>query len=288
MKIVNILGGLGNQMFQYAFAIALQSAFPEEKVKLNVSAFHGYPLHNGFELDSLFEVKFPYATRKELAKVAYPWVHYRLWQVGTKVLPCRKSMVWDNIFINGFDFNQVKDKSYFDGYWQSPKFFNKYKVEIVKAFRFPDIKDQQNQDAVDFIKSGKTAFVHVRRGDYINHPLFGGICDEQYYHDGIGMLISKYNYDRILIFSNDIEWCESHLTKLISDVPHIYVNWNRGKESYKDLQLMNCCHGALVANSSFSWWGAWLGDMEVVIGPKKWTNAPTINADIIPDSWLKI
>lgn len=197
-------------------------------------------------------------------------------------------MIWDKNCPIDFDYNQVKNKTYFDGYWQSPKFFEKYKSEIVKTFKFPELNDYQNIDAVNFINSGKTAFVHVRRGDYVNHPLFGGICDDKYYQKGIDILINRYKFDRILIFSNDIEWCKSHFSKLLDNIPHEYVNWNKGKESYRDMQLMSNCQGALIANSSFSWWGAWLGNMDVVLAPYRWTNDLNINADIIPDSWIKI
>lgn len=289
MKVVNILGGLGNQMFQYAFAIGLQSAFPQEIVKLNISAFKGYPLHNGFELDTLFKIKLPFASKKDLLDVAYPWYHYRLWQIGLKLLPRRKSMSLDVDYYAGFDYNQVKDKSYFDGYWQSPKFFDKYRGEILKAFRFPDFTDLKNEEAVKFIESGRTAFIHVRRGDYVNHPLFKGICDEKYYYAGITALIYKYKFNRILIFSNDIKWCRTNLSVLFEDIPHKYVDWNKGKESYRDMQLMSHCKGALIANSTFSWWGAWLNDNpeKIVIAPHKWINIDN-EPDIIPDSWIKM
>lgn len=288
MKIVNIIGGLGNQMFQYAFAIGLQTAYPDEEIKLNISSFRGYPLHNGFELDSIFKIRLPYATTKELCKVAYPWIHYRLWQIGTRIFPIRKCMAWDKDYSLEFDFAKVRHKSYFDGYWQSPKFFEKYKPEIVEAFKFQDFNDPENLDAIRFIKSGKTAFIHIRRGDYINNPLFKGICDKRYYHDGLDMLINKYKYNHILIFSNDIKWCKSNLAGLLENISHKYVDWNKGKNSYKDMQLMSKCQGALIANSSFSWWGAWLGDMDIVIAPKRWTNDQTLNTEIIPDKWLKI
>ena len=87
MKIVNIIGGLGNQLFQYAFAVALQEEFPEEEVKICIKSFKGYPLHNGYELDNLFDIQLGKASFWDLCKVAYPWVNYKICQRGNKLLP---------------------------------------------------------------------------------------------------------------------------------------------------------------------------------------------------------
>lgn len=287
MKIVNIIGGLGNQLFQYAFAIALQAEFPEEEVKINTSCFKYYPLHNGFELDQIFDIKTPKATLSELFKYAYPWANYKLWQIGHNLLPNRKSMVWDANIKNKFDFNLIKEKSYFDGYWQSPKFFEKHRDSVIKAFNFPEIKGNDNKKVLNFINNNPTAFIHVRRGDYINHSLFGGICTLDYYKKSIDILRRKYAYKQFLIFSNDMEWCHNNLGVFLAGTDTKYVDWNTGTDSHFDLQLMSMCKAGIVANSSFSWWGAWLADAEVIISPEKWANNPLINADIIPESWIK-
>lgn len=78
MKIVNIIGGLGNQLFQYAFALALKEEFKSEEIKINTSVFNGYPLHNGYELDRILDIKLKRASVFDLIKVVYPWLHYRL------------------------------------------------------------------------------------------------------------------------------------------------------------------------------------------------------------------
>lgn len=287
MKIINILGGLGNQLFQYAFAIALKEEFPNELVKINTLCFNGYPLHNGFELSRLFQIKIPFATRWDLCKIAYPWFHYRLWQIGRRILPNRKYMTWDINYKKTFDFNMLIEKSYFDGYWQSPKFFEKHKEAIIKAFSFPVLNDCENLKAIDFITSRKTAFIHVRRGDYINHPIYGGICTLSYYIEAIKEL--KINgYNRFIIFSNDISWCSNNLIANFKDSDILFANWNTNRNSYKDMQLMSLCSAGIIANSSFSWWGAWLGNLETVICPDRWTRVAGHREDIYPKSWIKI
>lgn len=287
MKIVNVIGGLGNQLFQYAFAIALKAEFPNEEVKINTICFRNYPLHNGYELDKLFKVEMQYATLSDLFKYAYPWWNYRLWQIGHNLLPLRHSMARDTNFKSHFNYKQIENKIYFDGYWQSPKFFNKHRDAILKAFVFPPITGDKNKDAISFINNAPTAFIHIRRGDYINHPLFGGICTLDYYKNAINILRNEYSYNQFLIFSTDIVWCQANLSDYLSDASIKYVDWNKGQNSHFDLQLMSKCKGGIVANSSFSWWGAWLANSEVIVCPSKWATDPNINSDIIPESWIK-
>lgn len=288
MKIVNILGGLGNQMFQYAFAIALKSEFTNEIVKINTNYYNGYPLHNGFELDCIFNIDLPRASKRDLFAYGWPIPHYRFWQIGKHILHRRSGMVFDTDFENdSFSYLKVANKNYFDGYWQSTDYFGKYRQEVKNVFTFPDIKDPYNTSAIAWINETKTAFIHIRRGDYINHPLLGGICTLDYYKKGIQVLQDK-GFDRFIIFSNDIEWCRHNLFNSSFHLPTMYVDWNCGKDSFRDIQLMTLCKGALIANSSFSWWGAWLGEMEVVLCPEKWTNSPELLNNIYPDNWIKI
>ncbi len=266
MKIVNVIGGLGNQMFQYAFAIALQNEYPDSQIKLNKSCFRGYGLHDGFLLDKIFDIKFDYATVWDLMKYAYPWINYQTWRLR-RYLPERKSMTKDSYFRPSCDLALAANKSYFDGYWQSPKFFEKYRDKVLDAFKMPVIKDEKNLEAINFIRQSKTAFIHVRRGDYVTHPHLGGICTEVYYTNAINELKNKYGYDRFIIFSNDMDWCKENLPGLLYGREIFFIDWNKGKDSLRDIQLMSCCQAGLVANSSFSRWGAWWGDKEVVLCP---------------------
>lgn len=287
MKIVNIIGGLGNQLFQYAFAVALSKEFPAEEIKINTLGFRGYPLHNGFELDRLINITLPACSTRELMQYAYPWVHYRLWQIGHRTLPRRESMCWDDDYPGEFAYDTISKKNYFDGYWQSPKFFSKYRKDIIGIYRFKDFDDTDNLKALDFIKGGKTAFVHVRRGDYVKHPVFGGICDIEYYREAIQTLHKK-RIDRFILFTNDKEWSRENVVPLFEDKSVLVGDWNKGSNSYKDMQLMTYCHAGIIANSSFSWWGAWLSGTNNIIAPSRWTNVPGLLEDIIPDEWTKI
>ncbi|ROT07338.1 alpha-1,2-fucosyltransferase [Lepagella muris] len=288
MKIVRILGGLGNQMFQYAFALAL-SKFYSEDIKIDPKAFIGYPLHDGYLLNDIFNISLEEASVKNICKVNYPIFHYKIWQISKHILPKhhkvyfeKEDMVFDkNVF-------ELSKKCYLDGYWQSEKYFSLYKDAIYRDFTFP-ILDEKNAALVkEFIKS-KTVSIHVRRGDYLNHPLFKDLSDLNYYKRAIEYLDSNTKTETYLIFSNDIVWCKENITNLLNGKKIIFVDWNKGKDSFRDMQLMSLCNHNVVANSSFSWWGAWLNRHEdkIVIAPRKWMNVDR-ELDIIPQSWIKV
>lgn len=288
MKIVNVIGGLGNQMFQYAFALALQKVFPNETVKINTSCFNGYPLHNGFELDRIFKLNIPKATFADLLKTAYPWMHFRLWQIGRRILPARKSMFSDKALVMNQEIEDLISYSYFDGYWQKPHLIKKYKEYIIEKFEFPKISDEQNLHALEFITEKDTAFIHVRRGDYVNHKIFGGICSEDYYKRGIEKLKKEYGFSRFIIFSDDITWAKEALTQFLEECDYLFLDWNKKEKDYIDIDLMSRCSGALISNSTFSWWGAWLMKKGVVLCPTSWTNITGHHDDIYDPAWLKI
>ena len=290
MKIVNIIGGLGNQMFQYALAIALQHKYTNEQIKIDISHFNRYRLHNGYELGRIFGVSIPISSYKELLKVTYyvPW--YKVSRCIRRVLPQRstefiekRDYVYDNSVFS------VKGDCYFEGYWQSSKYFNNCKGDILKAFTFPDISDQDNLRIMDSLKSSSSVSMHIRRGDYVNAVNYQGICDKDYYLRAIEEVKKRIENPSFFIFSNDIIWCENNIRPLIKDNPMTFVVHNTGNNSYKDMQLMSLSRACIIANSSFSWWAAYLNKREdrIIIAPKRWVNHCE-SEDIYVNTWLKI
>lgn len=291
MKIVRIVGGLGNQMFQYAFALALKEKYPKEKIYIDSTVMNGYPLHNGFELTKIFKAKLPQAPLLSLLKVAYPLPHYRLWQFGCHILPKRKSMVLENagVRFNPNIFSQPGDRLY-EGYWQSEKYFNDIREIIVDSFVFPKISTGSlNQLLLDKMDGKTTVGIHVRRGDYVSISNAAAICTLEYYRAAISMLLNKVVPDMYIIFSDDISWCSDNLGDLLGDIPTEFVNWNKGDKSFRDMQLMSMCTHNVIANSSFSWWGAWLNNNpdKIVLAPSKWMVSEGWH-DILPETWIKI
>ena len=289
MKIVKIIGGLGNQMFQYALYIALHKTFPEESIAIDTSCFHGYNLHNGFELNKIFPIQANEASFKNIIKVGYYYPNYHLWQIGRHLLPKRKNICLEKKDLS-YDESILTQKGnrYFDGYWQNEKYFNIYRHDVLKNFTFKPFDDEANLKLSDLIKKNKSVSIHVRRGDYTNNTLYKGICDIEYYKNAIKKAKDLTTPNLFCIFSNDITWCKKNLYQFI-DAPIIYVNWNFNDNSFKDMQLMTYCNINIIANSSFSWWGAWLNcnPDKIVIAPKTWINLKN-NKFSLPQSWTKI
>lgn len=291
MKIVNILGGLGNQMFQYAFAVTLQQKFPDERVLIDPSGFKGYPLHNGYELKRIFNATIPEATVKEQMSVFYPLRNYRMWQIGTRILPRRKTVIRESEDM-GYDANILRaDKSaYYLGYWQTEKYFKDIREQIIDAFKFPELpSDSPNIEVLDKISSKNAVSLHVRRGDYVKIGNTQGICTLDYYKKALKLMTEKTPPTIFVVFSDDIKWCKENIQDLLGGVSAIYVDWNKGEDSFRDMQFMSLCKHNIIANSSFSWWGAWLNQNpdKVVIAPSRWMNGLGWS-DIIPENWYKV
>jgi len=162
------------------------------------------------------------------------------------------------------------DNSTVVGYWQSAKYFSSVANKVKQAFKFKTPRAVLSQIAL-----------HVRRQDYVGLQHFHGMPSIEYYREAVahirrevGMLVP------VVVFSDDRGWCRENLP----DFP-VY----EGKDKYDDLQEMASCEYAVIANSSFSWWGAWLGPQKLVVAPKKWFADPSIDStDIIPERWVKL
>lgn len=289
MKIVNILGGLGNQMFEYAMYLALKEAHPQEEIKVCTRSFRGYGLHNGLEIQRIFGVELPEASLWQLAKVAYPFFNYRSWQVMRHFLPTRNSMTRGGFDIP-FDFSQVTrdDSCYYEGYWQNEGNFKHIRDEILKNYTFPDFQDANNKKLAERLNITTAVSCHVRRGDYLKDTSMC-VCTPSYYARAISKMNEIVNPELYVIFSDDITWCKENLTGLIGNREVIFVDWNNGEQSYRDIQLMTLCKHNIIANSSFSWWGAWLNRNEnkQVISPELFIKTVPLN-DPICNNWIRV
>lgn len=289
MKIVNLLGGLGNQMFEYAMYLALKDAHPHENIMCSTRSFRGYGLHNGFELERIFGIKVKEASLWQLAQLAYPFWNYRTWQVMQHWLPKRDSMTRGTSQIT-FNEDEVlrKDSVFYDGYWQNEENFKHIRHQVLEAFQFPKMKDELNINLVKMLQQTNSVSCHVRRGDYLKDPNMC-ICTSGYYVHAVAKMKELVNPDLYCIFSDDIEWCKENLSALCKGKKMVYVDWNKGQNSFRDMQLMSLCKHNIIANSSFSWWGAWLNNNpdKIVISPNTWMNKRVIN-DPICKSWLRI
>ena len=186
---------------------------------------------------------------------------------------------------------ELKGDIYIEGYWQTEKYFKNIEHTIKKDFTFKTKPDKNNQSLLNQIKNCNAVAIHVRRGDYVKNPVANrilGVCNLDYYNKCINLIIRKINNPHFFIFSDDPKWTINNLN---IDFPATYVSHNGSDKGYEDLRLMSNCKHQIIANSSFSWWGAWLNNNpnKVVMAPKKWFNDLSINTeDLIPESWVKI
>lgn len=289
MRIVNVLGGLGNQMFVYAMSLALKEAHPEEEILLCRRSYNGYPLHNGYELNRVFGIEAPEASLIQLAKVAYPFFNYKSWQIMRHFFPNRSTMSSGTTQIP-FNYGEItrKDSVYYDGYWQNERNFVAIRGKVIDTFRFPEFEEDRNIELAERLSSVRAVSCHIRRGDYLKDPIMC-VCTTDYYINAIKEINSLAKPELFCVFSDDISWCKEALAPVMSESEVIFVDWNTGSESYRDMQLMSLCHYNIIANSSFSWWGAWLNDNEdrIVLAPERWMNKPILN-DPICDSWIRV
>lgn len=176
---------------------------------------------------------------------------------------------------------------YITGCSHSEKYFLEIKKRLIKLYQFDTI-DNKNKSILELILKTNSVSIHVRRGDYLSDPALGNLISKQYYIDAINYIKNKVNNPTYFIFSNDIEWCRQNL-----DLENCYyIDWNKGKESYRDMQLMSLCKHNIIPNSSFSWWGAWLNNNleKIVVAPQRWINPKVQQSDIdiVPETWIKI
>lgn len=302
MKIVNIIGGLGNQMFQYAFAIALKKKYPDEKVYIDtqnyrnafVKTFRGNNFyHNGFEIDRIFpNAKLPIASARDIAKVSYYIPNYIISKIARKILPKRKRELIQRYF-NAYIYlpEALEDGrySYFDGYWMSPEYIEDSRNEILSTFEFPPFQTEENIRFAEMLVSDNSVSLHIRRGDYVNAANFKDICTLDYYRSAVREARRHIEKPVFFIFSNDQEWCMENLKDVFGDADLHFVGNNKGSESYRDMQLMSLARCNILANSSFSWWGAFLNNRKdnIVFVPNHWTNNLD-DSKIDVNDWIKI
>lgn len=292
MIISHIIGGLGNQMFQYAAgrALSLQRGQP---LALDISGFSGYSLHQGFELNRVFTCPTEIASEAD--------VHGILgWQFasGIRRIVARPGMaafrrsefVVEPHFHYWTEIKNVPADCYLSGYWQSDKYFQAYAPEIRADFTFKPPLSDRNAKLAEQICQVNAVSLHVRRGDYVNNAKANathGICALEYYRAAISFITGRVNHPYFFIFSDDIAWVKDNLK---IDEPCQYVAHNQGEESFTDMRLMSLCRHHIIANSSFSWWGAWLNPREdkIVIAPKKWFANQNNIKDLFPQGWVTL
>jgi hypothetical protein len=279
-------------MFQYAASRAL-SLERGEALYLDVQDFEGYALHNGYELKRVFNINTPLAGKAELKEVlgwrAYSPIRKKLYR--SQLTKFRgKRMFVDTQFSSWRQIKEVPNDCYLMGNWQTEHYFKDYQEAIRADFSFRLPPAGLNAALAEQISSDVAVSLHVRRGDYVANPsslAHHGLCSLDYYRRAIDYITARVANSIFYIFSDDIPWVRENLH---IDHPCHYVDHNKGDESYNDMRLMSLCKHHIIANSSFSWWGAWLNARadKIVVAPQRWVLSDFDASDIVPSSWVKI
>lgn len=279
MIVTRLIGGLGNQMFQYAAGRALAFRLDAE-LRLDISGFDAYRLHE-FSLERL-AIQAPVASPNELAAMKRWGVFGRRW----------RSVVREEHLTR---FNprllQSPDGTYLDGYWQSERYFESVAPSIREEFRARFPLSEASAGALASIRAAECSVsVHVRRGDYVTNPdaaRVHGALDVDYYRRAMRELRGELGSPRFFVFSDEKQWAAAAFD---SDPDVEIVAVNDSSRNQEDLELMTACRHHVIANSSFSWWGAWLNPLpgKIVIAPQRWFVDPTVDSsDVVPPDWRR-
>lgn len=277
-------------MFQYAAGKSL-SIKRGTSFKLDISGFANYALHQGFELELVFRCQVEVASEADVRQILG-------WQSSPAVkrIVSRPSMAM--LRRNGFvvephfhywpGIDRVPAESYLSGYWQSEKYFWEAIQTIRSDFTFKLPMSKHNAALANQIVKVNAISLHVRRGDYAKNPKTAathGLCSLDYYRSAIKYVTDRVEAPTFYVFSDDPVWVKENLK---IDFPCVYVDHNSGAESYNDMRLMSMCKHHIIANSSFSWWGAWLnpGPDKIVVAPRKWFANGNDVTDLIPGEWI--
>lgn len=272
MKIIKLQGGLGNQLFQCAYGLAYEQR-NDETVMFDFSwyynsdkSFGGLVSNRKFMLDR-FNTNIKIATEDLVKSI--------------------KQNKLNIIVENGpeYDSNllQISGNKYIKGFFQNEQYFKDYKQLIVNNFKLFSSLNTKNARMLEYIQNTNSISIHIRRGDYLNLSNIYAQCTLSYYMDAIKYCINVFKDVHFYVFSDDMEWVKSSLQ---INVPVSYIDFNSQDECYFDLWLMKNCKHNIVANSSFSWWSAWLNEnpTKLVIAPKKWYVQNSVN--VCSTDWL--
>ncbi len=261
---ISLPGRLGNHMFSYATGLAYALEHDKELVVTSNTSL----LHNAFDIDinDKYDENFPIWKNLEKKNISHT----------------------GSVFYESPTFIPLDNPNYIhlDGYFQNEKYFKKHKKDILKAFNFNKPTDDKNKALIEKIKKTNAVSLHVRRGDYLNKKNIQSVLSLYYYKNAVDYIRKHVQNPHFFIFSDDIKWAKENLQLTW---PHTFVDINNNVNDYIDMYLMSLCDHNIIANSTFSWWGAWLNQHKdkIVIAPDVWLkNNAQFGKNIIPSEWI--
>lgn len=309
MIIIRYRGGLGNQMFQYAFQLAMTNKYQNTQVLSDLSHYRLIGEHNGFELDKVFQLKMPCASSREIRKISPYYVsgsifdklpskvqkivaqnlqyRYKEWNLKRK-----EDVYYKQEYHSSWEpevFQLVEEKDwYLDGLWQDFRYYADCEKQIREAFQFCNEERYSEEDRriLSEIMNTASVGIHVRRGDFVNSKF--DICTEDYYREAIRLMREKVGQDiRFYFFSDDTQFVEERF----AFVDNKEILSHPVENSIVDMEMLSLCRHKIISNSTFAFWAAWLGQQkdEYVIAPRYSIINHGRNFKLrVPEGWQQI
>ena len=292
--IVQLNGGLGNQLFQYAFARSLSVQLKRE-FRLDLAPFATYYKADPYGLGK-FNIKEQIARDSDLLGFIWLRKHNAFFRFIYHRLRLKYLFSFFYYIERTFMYDQQvssSEASYYEGFWQTEKYFKNIEDELRKEITLKASFSEHSQEILEQIEKTNAVSLHVRRyaSEHINP--WHGFCSLEYYVEAINLIAKSFPNPHFFIFSDNYPWVIENFLPILESLGHPFtlVENDNGKNS-EDMILMSHCKHHIIANSSFSWWGAWLNPRKdkMVIAPKKWfANAPKNDTrDLLPEGWIKI
>ncbi len=287
MIVTRLMGGLGNQMFQYAAGRRLAQHHGTE-LKLDLTWFDNVEVDTRREYElGCFELKAAPAEPKEIEglTMATPYLMGFFGKRKKLTMLGEKHYQFDPAVL------KAPDNVLLQGFWQSEKYFKDAQKLIRKDFIVKNPPTGNNKAVLLYIEEVNAVSLHVRRGDYVTSKAtneFHGTATLDYYRKAMAYMAKKIEHPHFFVFSDDTAWCKKNLK---IDFPATYVDHNPANKGFEDMRLMIACDHHIIANSSFSWWGAWLNPSKdkIVAAPKQWFRDKSIDtSDLIPKDWVRL
>jgi hypothetical protein len=289
MIVMRLKGGLGNQLFQYALGRYL-SISKNTSLQLDIASYKADTLR-GYRLDS-FNISATASDRMVFFATDGRAKHLNKFIQAIRGLFSKPYQI---IKEKGFSFDSeilnCSDKSYLDGFWQSENYFAPIAKILREDLSLKKPLQGEHLELAGHIQSTNSISIHVRRGDYVSNPTttaYHGVCSAEWYQGAAKLIGGKVDKPTFFVFSDDYDWAKSNLK---FDAPTTFINPSPEGQECIDMHLMALCKHNVIANSSFSWWGAWLNrnPNKIVVAPKNWFVAgPKNTNDLIPSSWQRI
>lgn len=294
MKIVRFKGGLGNQMFQYAFLKNLEVLYGLTNIYADVSDYDKLKddAVRKLRIEGL-NIQIHKANTEDIKSICFFIRGDDPLKIKTKLKIAIEGMFNKRYFFEKsqkfLNIDQLIKYSYFDGYWQSWKYVNNVSNDLRNEFQLKKTNKSFLKKENE-IKKEDGVFVGIRCGDYLESKKatrkFGGF-QKEYYLNAMEYLAKRIHNPKFYIFSNDLDFVKKNLP--IAKYKYEYCNQNRRYNDLEEMFLMGSCKHAVISNSTFNWWGAWLinNKNKIVIAPKKWFYNNK-SSDIVPPEWIRL